>query len=441
MLTPGADVDAPKQQNKLGLWTTTSLVIGNMIGAGVFLMPAALAAYGSISLLGWVFSSLGAFLLAKIFSNLSKMLPNADGGPYAYSREGLGDFAGFLVAWGYWISCWCTNAAIAVSFVSALSTFFPVLGTNALFAIGTGLATIWFLSWVNTRGILATGKLQLITTILKIVPLILVTVGGLFFFKVKNFLPFNSTGVSSYSAILTSGAYTFFAFLGIECATVPSCSVANPEMTIARATMLGTLLTTFIYIISCVSIMGMIPGKDLQHSLTPYADAAVIIWGSSARYWISAGVAVAAFGALNGWILIQGQMAYAIAKDKLFPRVFGKLNQKGVPAMGIIISSVLCSLLMSMNYSKGLVEQFKFLIMLTTLTVLVPYLFSTVAYMIIRMQRKYSNHGRWTASIILASFSFLFCIWAVAGSGQEIVYWGFLLILAGLPFYVMNKKP
>jgi APA family basic amino acid/polyamine antiporter len=94
-----------------------------------------------------------------------------------------------------------------------------------------------------------------------------------------------------------------------------------------------------------------------------------------------------------------------------------------------------------MNYSKGLVEQFKFLIMLTTLTVLVPYLFSTVAYMIIRMQRKYSNHGRWTASIILASFSFLFCIWAVAGSGQEIVYWGFLLILAGLPFYVMNKKP
>src|SRR5579872_1755176 len=123
MLTPETDADPPKQQNKLGLWTTTSLVVGNMIGAGVFLMPAALAAYGSISLLGWVFSSLGAFLLAKIFSNLSKVLPSADGGPYAYSREGLGDFAGFLVAWGYWISTWCTNAAIAVSFVSALSTF------------------------------------------------------------------------------------------------------------------------------------------------------------------------------------------------------------------------------------------------------------------------------------------------------------------------------
>jgi APA family basic amino acid/polyamine antiporter len=444
MLTPRADADAPTQKDKLGLWTTTSLVVGNMIGAGVFLMPAALAAYGSISLLGWVFSSFGAFLLAKIFSNLSKMLPKADGGPYAYSREGLGDFAGFLVAWGYWISTWCTNAAIAVSFVSALSTFFPALATNAVLAVATGLAAIWFLTWVNTRGIIATGKLQLVTTILKIVPLVSIAIGGLFFFNVKNFLPFNSTGVSDYSAILTSGAYTFFAFLGIECATVPSSSVANPEKTIARATMLGMLLTTFIYIISCVSIMGMIPGKDLQHSLTPYADAAVIIWGSSARYWVSAGVAIAAFGALNGWILIQGQMPYAIAKDKLFPRVFGKLNQKGVPAMGIIISSVLISLLMSMNYTKGLVEQFKFLIMLTTLTVLVPYLFSTAAYMIIRMEKKYLKPGGWMSSIILASLSFLFCIWAVAGSGQEIVYWGFLLILAGLPFYVIirwNKKP
>jgi APA family basic amino acid/polyamine antiporter len=429
--------DAPEQKNKLGLWTTTSLVVGNMIGAGVFLMPAALAAYGSISLLGWVFSSIGAFLLAKVFSNLSKMMPQADGGPYAYSREGLGDFAGFLVAWGYWISTWCTNAAIAVSLVSALSTFFPALASNALLAVATGLSAIWLLTWVNTLGIVTSGKLQLITTILKILPLVLVAAGGLFFFKAKNFLPFNSSGASDYSAILTSAAYTFFAFLGIECATVPSGSVSNPEKTIPRATMLGMLIATFIYIISSVSIMGMIPGRDLQHSVTPFSDAAVIIWGSNARYWVSAGVAIAAFGALNGWILIQGQMPYAIAKDKLFPHIFSKENKKGVPAMGIIISSILISLLMSMNYTKGLVEQFKFLIMLTTLTVLIPYLFSTAAYILIRMERKYLKPAGWIPAIILASLAFLFCIWAVAGSGQEIVYWGFLLLLAGVPFYVI----
>ena len=120
---------SPEQEKKLGLWTSTSLVVGNMIGAGVFMMPAALAAYGGISVLGWIFSTIGAILLAKVFSNLSRLMPKADGGPYAYSRRGLGDFAGFLVAWGYLVSIWCTNAAIAVSLVSALSTFFPALAT------------------------------------------------------------------------------------------------------------------------------------------------------------------------------------------------------------------------------------------------------------------------------------------------------------------------
>jgi len=430
--------ETPQQKNKLGLWTSTSLVVGNMIGAGVFLMPAALAAYGSISLFGWIFSSIGAFLLAKVFSNLSKLMPSADGGPYAYSRKGLEDFAGFLVAWGYWISIWCTNAAIAVSLVSALSTFFPALATNSLLAVLTGLGAIWLLTWINTLGIVTSGKLQLVTTVLKIIPLLLVAVGGLFFFRAENFIPFNASGVSNFSAITTTATYTFFAFLGIECATIPSGSVSDPEKTIPRATMLSILITTVIYIVSTISVMGMIPGKNLQHSVTPFTDAAVIIWGSTARYWVSAGVAIAAFGALNGWILIQGQMPYAIAKDKLFPAVFCRENKKGVPARGIIISSILVSILMSMNYTKGLVEQFKFLILLTTLTVLVPYLFSTAAYIIIRVENKYLKPGtRWLSTIVLASLAFLFSLWAIAGSGPEIVYWGLLLLLAGVPFYVM----
>ena len=433
-------LEAPQQKNKLGLWTSTSLVVGNMIGAGVFMMPAALAAYGSISLLGWLFSSIGAFLLAKVFSNLSKMMPSADGGPYAYSRRGLGDFAGFLVAWGYWISIWCTNAAIAVSLVSALSTFFPALATSTLLAVGTGLGAIWLLTWINTLGILASGKLQLITTILKIVPLLLVAIGGLFFIRFKNFFPFNSSGVSDFGAISTTVTYTFFAFLGLECATIPSCSVANPEKTIPRATMLGIGITTLIYMISTISIMGMIPGKDLQHSVTPFTDAAVMIWGKGARFWVSGGVAIAAFGALNGWILIQGQMPYAIAKDKLFPFIFSEKNKKGVPAKGIIISSILVSVLLAMNYTKGLVEQFRFLTLLTTLTVLVPYLFSTAAYMLIRLENKYSKPGvHWISAIVLASLAFLFSIWAIIGSGQEIVYFGFILLMAGVPFYVMNR--
>jgi APA family basic amino acid/polyamine antiporter len=425
-----------EKQQKLGLWTSTSLVLGNMIGAGVFMMPSTLASFGGISIVGWIFSSIGAFFLAKIFAHLSKMMRGSDGGPYAYSKTVLGDFAGFLVAWGYLISVWCTNAAITVSFVSALSTFIPVLASSPALAVFTGLATIWILTWVNSLGILATGKLQLVTTILKVIPLVMVGLVGLFFIRWDYFLPFNTSGTSSFEAITATTTLTFFAFLGIECATIPSGSVANPEKTIARATLLGTLIATAVYILSTVSVMGMIPASQLQHTVTPFSDAATMIWGSAAKYWVSGGVAIAAFGALNGYILIQGQLPYAIAKDKLFPAVFSKTNKRGVPALGVAISSIIVSLFMCMNYTSGLVEKFKFLILLTTLTVLIPYLFSTAAYIILRLKDSTLSKSIKYSAILLASLAFLFFMWMIYGSGQEIVYWGFLLCMSSIPVYV-----
>ncbi len=436
--------EIPNTNNKLGLWTSTSLVVGNMIGSGVFLMPAALASYGGISLFGWLFSAIGAILLARVFANLSKLVPQTDGGPYAYTHKGFGDFAGFLVAWGYWISIWCSNAAITVSLISALSTFFPELASNPVLSIFTGLAAIWFLTWINTLGVVASGHLQLMTTILKIIPLLLIGIAGFFFMNLSNFSPFNTSGTSDFAAISATASFTFFAFLGFECATIPSCSVSNPDKTIPRATMLGTLLATIIYMLSSASILGMIPAKELQHSVTPFADAAVMIWGNASKYWVSAGVAIAAFGALNGWILIQGQIPFAIAKDNLFPAIFGKQNNKGVPGTGIIISSILVSVLMMMNYTKGLVEQYKFLILLSTVTVLVAYLFSVASYIVIKMNTKLlKSKSNWIPAILLSIFAFAFSLWVIAGSGQETVYWGFILLLSGIPFYVLilwNRK-
>ena len=423
-------------KDKLGFWTSTSLVVGNMIGAGIFLMPATLAAYGGISILGWMFSAAGALVLARIFSDLSKLMPAADGGPYAYSQKGLGDFAGFLVAWGYWISLWCTNAAIAVSLVSALSVFFPILTSNAAVAMITALVAIWLLTWLNTKGILTSGKLQLVTSILKIIPLILVAGGGFLFIRVANFIPFNASGTSAFSAFIATATLTFFAFIGLECATIPAGSVENSGSTVAKATLTGTVIVTVVYILSTVSVMGMIPSKDLQHTVTPFADVAAIIWGSSARYWVSAGVAIAAFGALNGYILVQGQIPYAIAKDQLFPRIFLQQNEKGVPVAGIVISSILVSVFIAMNYTKGLAEQFKFLILLSTLTVLIPYLFSAASYIIIRLQNKYSIKTKWVSAILLASFAFLFSLLMIWGSGADTVYWGFIMLMSGIPFYV-----
>src|ERR1700761_3275887 len=143
--------DTPKKQ-KIGLWTSTSLVVGNMIGAGVFLTPAAMASFGSVSLLGWAMAAIGSYFVARVFSNLSRLLPHATGRPYAYTRDGLGGFAGFLIAWGYFIANACALAAIVVSFVSAMSTFFPMLNTNPVMAVTVGMVTLWLLTYINSLG-------------------------------------------------------------------------------------------------------------------------------------------------------------------------------------------------------------------------------------------------------------------------------------------------
>ncbi len=427
---------AVAEKKKLGLWSSTSLVVGNMIGAGVFLMPAAMASFGSISILGWVFSAIGSFFLARVFSNLSKLLPQGTGGPYAYTRHGLGDFAGFLVAWGYYLATSCANAAITISFVSALSTFFPLLATNTMAAVLTGLGAIWLLTWVNTRGVATSGKVQLATTILKLLPLLIIAIGGLFFIRVENFHPFNNTSTSVWGAITATATMTMFSYIGIESATIPSGSVADPGKTISRATMLGLLIATLVYVLGSISVMGIIPNTALQHSVTPFADAAVIMFGPTARYWVSAGVAIAAFGALNGWTLVQGQVPFAIAKDKLFPAIFTRLNSKGVPYVGMIISGIIISLFMSMNYTKALVEQFRFLLLLSVFTMLVPYLFSVTSYILIRFEKKSLKSTGWVSAIVLGMLAFIYTLWEIAGAGQSSVFYGFILLMAGVPFYV-----
>ena len=204
-----------KAERKVGLLTATSLVVGNMIASGVFMLPATLAGYGGISLVGWLVSCIGALSLALVLGWSSTLRPNATGGPYAYVHDGMGDFAGYLVAWGYWISCWATNAAIAVAFVSYLGEFIPVISHNSYAGIGTGLAAIWLLTFINSQGIREAGVVQVITTILKIVPLLVLSIGGLFYLNSDHFVPFNSSGESDLSAITATTTLTLFAFLGL----------------------------------------------------------------------------------------------------------------------------------------------------------------------------------------------------------------------------------
>jgi APA family basic amino acid/polyamine antiporter len=415
--------DTARQADAIGFWMAVALVMGNMIGSGIFLLPASLAPYGGLSLVGWLVSTAGSLLLALVFARLARLDPAA-GGPYAYTRRAFGDLPAFLVAWGYWISMWTSLGALAVALVGYLGPFFPTLvrtpTASALGAVGT----VWILIAVNVVGVRTAGWVQVGTTILKVLPLLAVAVAGLVAFEPAHFtVPRTEVGPMA-TAIPAVVTLTLWAFLGLESATVPSGSIHDPDTTIPRATVVGTLLTALVYILSTAGVMSLLAPATLGESTAPFADAARIFGGEKAAAAVALGAGISCFGALNGWVLLVGQLPLAVARDGLFPRVFARVSARGTPTAGMIIAGVLTTALVSLNYTRGLVDLFTFFILLATLTTLVPYVFSSLAAGLASM----------------AALAFAYSFWAIAGAGQETVYWGFLLLVLGLPVYVAVKS-
>ncbi|OIQ39167.1 MAG: amino acid permease [Bacteroidetes bacterium MedPE-SWsnd-G1] len=423
---------------KIGLITSISLVVGNMIGAGVFLLPATLAKYGSISLLGWLFTAAGALILAKIFSNFSTIIVNKSGGPYTYSKAGFGDFIGFLVAWGYWISIWVSNAGLAIAIIGGLSVFFPILNDSPFLSVTVALGFIWFFTWINSKGVKESGRIQVITTVLKLLPLIFIIIVGAFFFRLDNFPDFNLTGNGHFETFPVVAALTLYAFLGVESATIPAENVRNPERNVPRATMIGTIITTLVYILGTVVLFGLIPVAELSNSAAPFAEAGEIIGGEYGSYFVAFGAVISAVGCLNGWTLMVGQLPMAAAKDNMFPRIFKKENKNGVPIIGLIIGSLLTSGILLLGMSDGLVEQFSFVVNLTVLTALIPYLFVSAAYVIVLIEKnKFPNS--FLKTFLLGFLGVAYTIWAIFGSGSEVVFYGLILLLLSIPFYLLMK--
>jgi APA family basic amino acid/polyamine antiporter len=261
---------------------------------------------------------------------------------------------------------------------------------------------------------------------------------GFLFFDINNFPAFNLTDQSDLITIPVVGTLTLYAFLGIECATVPAENVKDPEITIPKATMLGTIIVTIVYILSTVILFGILPIEILKNSPAPFAEASKIIGGEYAGYFVAAGAAISAMGALNGWILISGQIPMATAKDDLFPKIFKKENKKGAPSLGIIIGSLLTSFVMLMNYSEGLVDQFEFIVLLSVLTALVPYFFTAAAYVLVIIDKKLHANNM-IKTIVLATLGLSYSLWAIYGSGHDTVFYGLLLLLLGVPFYILMK--
>jgi APA family basic amino acid/polyamine antiporter len=413
---------------------TVALVMGNMIGSGIFLVPASLAPYGALGLAGWLISTVGALCLAAVFAHLAQIDPAA-GGPYAYTRRAFGDLPAFLVAWGYWISIWTSLGALAVAFAGYLGSVVPAISATPVASALTAVGAVWLLIAVNAAGVRAAGWMQIATTLLKILPLAAIGAAGLVYFNPAHFIVTETEPRALVTGVSAAATLTLWAFLGLESATVPSNSIEEPHETIPRATIVGTLLTAAIYIASTVGVMSLVLPTALGHSQAPFADAARTLWGTVGATIVALGASLSAFGALNGWVLLVGQRPLAVATDGLFPRVFARVSRNGTPTVGMLIAGVLTTTLVALNYTRGLVELFTFFILLSTLNTLIPYVFSSLAVFLLSPTSRVSR-----AMTIVAALAFAYSLWAIGGAGQETVYWGFLLLVAGLPVYVGIKR-
>lgn len=426
-------------QPSLGFWRATSLVTGNIIGAGLFMLPASLGAYGSLGLLGMLLTSIGSMCLAFVFAKLSRDRPMI-GGPYAYGRDAFGDFIGFQMAWSYWIGTWASVAALAVTFVSYLSVFWHGLDTNLELSLIISFITVWILTFLNLAGMKMASTAQVITTILKIIPLLIIGICGIPYMNFDHFMPINPSDIPFWPALFASAALTLFSFVGLESATIPAEDVEDPHTTIPKATIYGTLFAAFIYLGIMIVILGLLPAEQLAKSPAPFVEAGAIIFGSWAGPLIAIAAIVSTLGTLNGLMIVQGQIPVAAARDSLFPLFFDKHNKKGSPYMALIVSSVLMCFLLLLNYKSSLVEQFNTIVIFVTFTVILTYVYTALAdlYFIWCQPNQLTLRQRIQSSIV-GFIAFVFTLIITVGAGQKAVYLGMLLVFSGFPFYVWMK--
>lgn len=421
----------------LSLPMAIALVIGNMIGSGIFLLPATMAPYGGVSVLGWALTAAGAIFLALAFAWLSRTLKGASG-LYAYTRAAFGDFAGFLVAWSYWLSIWITTAALATATVSYLSALVPALAESRVLGGGTALALLWILTAVNLYSVRAAGGVQLWTVVLKVGPLLLLILLGLPHVEVAHFTPFNPTDQSLIQATSAAAALALWSMLGLESAAVAASKVAQPERNVARATLWGTALAAVFTTLICTAAMGIVAPAVLAKSNAPMADVANVVWGGAGAAIIAGVGVLSAFGCLNGWILLQGALPQAMAQDGLFPRGAARENAGGASPVALLVGSVLASLMIVVNHTQSLMGLFTFLALLATIANLVPYLFCAMAGLRVMNANSPVPLTRPRAAVLLLASAY--AMWALYGAGQEAVFWGFLLLLSGLPVYVFMRR-
>lgn len=434
MLAPMAA--GASKHHKLGFAMGVALVVGNMVGSGAFLLPASLAPLGWNSVLGWLATIAGALCLAVALARIAR---GFSGGcaPFAYTAAAFGPGAGFVVAWAYWISIWVTNAALALAVVSNLSILAPALAEPAA-STGIAIAMIWAMTLINCRGVRTAGGVQLLTTLLKLLPLLAaILVGAWVLAEGRAALPPLDAPPPSFAALSTAATFTLFAMLGFESAMVADGRVEGAEHTVPRATLVGTALTGLIYLFACSAVTLLLPAAAVAASNAPFATFFTALVGPGTGALVALFAAIAALGALNGFVLLQGEPPLALARERLLPGWFCAENRFEAPWRIHLISSGLASALVLVNASRGLAGLFQFMVLVTTSATIVFYLAGAAAAL------KLAREGRvaWSAGYAtIAVAGLLYSLWALYGAGVEASAWSLAMTAAGLPVYLVMRR-
>lgn len=415
---------------ELGFWMCTALVVGNVIGMGIFVLPASLAPFGYTALAGWVLTVAGCLVLARVFASLAREMPQADG-PYVYIRAQFGDGAAFIAIWCYWVSLWITNASLATGVVGYLVASMPQVG--AVHPALLALALLWLFVAINWFGARAGGGVQVLTTVLKLVPMVVVIALGAWFAITapKTFMARPVVSPSGVGPLLAASTIALFAMLGLESATVPSGKVRDPERTIPRATLVGTLIAGLIYVaISAIPLL-ILPQAQVAASGAPFVDLIDHWFGAGSGRWLGLFVVISGLGALNGWTLLTGELTRSMSAQGVMPAVLRRDNAYGAPGMALVLSGALASVMVAMNYSKSMVEGFTFLTTVVTAANLPLYLFSALA--LARMGGR-AHALRWNF-LVLGLLGTFYSVIAFVGVGGKPFLWALALAVAGLPVY------
>lgn len=416
-------------QKKMGFWAVTSLVAGSQIGTGIFLLSASMAPFGAAGLSSWLLTATGAMLLALVFARLCANIPKT-GGPHAFIETAFGKTMGYFSAWTYWVISWLSTPMVVISVVSYLS---PLLGTlHPLSNLMLQLCILAFVTGLNLLGVRSAGRMELLFTLLKLLPLLVVPIAGLFFFNRSHFEPFNPTSDSTIHVMNAAALLTLWGFIGVESATTPAESVENPRKTIPRAIIMGTLVVALVYIFSSTVIMGVVSPDVLAQSKAPFADAAQIIFGGNWHLVISLAASIVCLGTLNAWVLTSGQIALGAAYDGHLPKFFTVKNSRGAPKWGVILSSLGMVPVLIATMNQSLVSQVNFIVDVSVTAFLFIYALSVLSYLKLFWKSK--------SAMAIGIGALLFCGWALYSSGIKMIAFAGIITLAGLPLFLWKRR-